>query len=654
MKRLTDTAALTVAYFAVYAGAVWLGWAFYYAPPSEVASTFWPATGIALAALLLSPPRRWPLILLLTMVAHTGVGLVVSTRAPTLGIAAAGEALVGAALLRRLIGPRIRPSKQRDLFALLGLGAVVSPAVGATLGASLFSLQLPDASFGQIWRVWWMSDALGVLFTTPLVLGIAEEKPWFRPPVTRLPETALLLLGHALVVNGIFGRDPTAAPSVLDHTYASIPVLLWAVLRFGTRTVGSVLLILALFAVAYTARGSGPFAAPGLSEFQRALNLQFFLVMTALPALVFSAAVASWRRAERATSVSEEKFHKAFQASPDPIAISTLERGKLLEVNEAFVKLLGYSREELFDGSTVELGIWRSPDLRARIMEELREHGRVRNAEMEFVRKSGEVGCALFSAELMELNGETVMVTAAKDITDRRRTERKLEESRSWLQSLAAEMAVLEERERRRLAAALHDHVVQNLALAKIRLSKATRSGPGAAGETMNEVVVLLDEAIADTRNLVFEISPPVLHDLGFEPALTWLAERIAERHGLDVRVSAEAEPDGLREPVKIVLFQAVREVLINAVKHAGATRVDVSLTRRNGAVRVEISDDGHGFDAKALASGPGTGGGFGLFSIGERLEALGGSLEVDSVPGRGTRVALGAPLPAGEGAPLG
>ncbi len=214
------------------------------------------------------------------------------------------------------------------------------------------------------------------------------------------------------------------------------------------------------------------------------------------------------------------------------------------------------------------------------------------------------------------------------------------------LRRLAAEVTLAEERERRHIAEDLHDHLGQALALIKIRLQglrgDAVFGGHGAA---LEELVALSDQAIRYTRGLTFELSPPVLYELGLGPALEWLGEDTARRHGLRVTVRDRARA-ALPDDLKVMLWKSVRELLHNVVKHAKARRVDVTLSARGGMIVVEVADDGRGFDPASARRDAGDR--FGLFAIEERLRQLGGSLELDSAPGRGTRVRLGAVIDGG------
>lgn len=217
--------------------------------------------------------------------------------------------------------------------------------------------------------------------------------------------------------------------------------------------------------------------------------------------------------------------------------------------------------------------------------------------------------------------------------------ERQVAERTASLRRLAAEVCLAEERERRRIAEDLHDHLGQALALIKIRLQGLRGDAVlGGHGGALEELVTLSDQAIRYTRGLTFELSPPILYELGLGPALEWLGEDTARRHGLRVIVRDRSRP-ALPDDLKVMLWKSARELLHNVVKHAGAGSVTVQLDARDGLVQLEVADDGVGCDpAQARRD---SGARFGLFAIEERLRQLGGGMELDAAPGRGTRVRL-------------
>jgi PAS domain S-box-containing protein len=220
-----------------------------------------------------------------------------------------------------------------------------------------------------------------------------------------------------------------------------------------------------------------------------------------------------------------------------------------------------------------------------------------------------------------------------------------LEKSRHELRKLASELVVSEERERKRVAGVLHDDIAQILAAARMRLD-LLQSTPSDQKDkqTLQEVKSFLVQSIQETRALMNDLGNPVLFDLGLKAACEALAKRLMERH--PVRISCEI-PDAYKDldpDVKTIVFQVVRELLNNIAKHSQAQNARVMIDMEDGHFRVRVTDDGVGFDSRTLGT-PADEGGFGLYSIRERLIAMNGSLKIESASGAGTAVTAFLPV---------
>ncbi|MFA6112163.1 MAG: response regulator, partial [Candidatus Latescibacterota bacterium] len=214
------------------------------------------------------------------------------------------------------------------------------------------------------------------------------------------------------------------------------------------------------------------------------------------------------------------------------------------------------------------------------------------------------------------------------------------------LAKLASELTLAEQRERRRLAQVLHDHLQQLLVGARFGLEVIARRVDEQQRAGIAQVQGLLEESILASRSLTVELSPPILHEGGLGAGLEWLVRWMKEKHGLVVELAIDKQAETDREDVKVLLFQATRELLFNIVKHAGVTHAQVTATMENGHLRVVVGDEGVGFDPEMVwgrSSQMTTG--FGLFSIRERLGLLGGRMEITSAPRQGSRVVLLAPV---------
>jgi len=240
----------------------------------------------------------------------------------------------------------------------------------------------------------------------------------------------------------------------------------------------------------------------------------------------------------------------------------------------------------------------------------------------------------------------TVLTFASKK---RKQSNERLRSYQERLRSLASELVLTEERERRRLATDLHDAIAQNLAISKIKLD-ALRSQLSSEDLTdaLDEVRELLKPAIRDARSLIFQLSPPILYALGLEAAVESLAEQVQQHHGLVTTFADDKQPKPLSEDILVLLFRAVQELLINVVKHSQTGTARITMRRDNGCVRIDVEDDGVGFDSTGIDFHIASRKGFGLFSLRERLHHLGGRLEINSKPGQGTQVTLVAPVQHG------
>jgi PAS domain S-box-containing protein len=255
----------------------------------------------------------------------------------------------------------------------------------------------------------------------------------------------------------------------------------------------------------------------------------------------------------------------------------------------------------------------------------------------------------------------TGYVGTAVDVTDRKLIEAALLESHAALQErttelerrtaqlrkLASDLTLAEQHAREQLAKTLHDGLQQLLVSAAMNLDRqAALDAPRGADELLLQAKGHLDEAINAARSLSFELFPPVLHGSGLPAALNWLADWMRHQHGLVVQVSADPLANSARKDVRTLLFESVRELLFNTVKHARVDRATIDLSRGAGdTLRITVEDRGVGFDpAKVVDEAKDGQVGWGLFSIRERLMLLGGRFEIESAPGRGTTFRLIAP----------
>jgi signal transduction histidine kinase len=210
------------------------------------------------------------------------------------------------------------------------------------------------------------------------------------------------------------------------------------------------------------------------------------------------------------------------------------------------------------------------------------------------------------------------------------------------------ELTMAEERERHLIAQDLHDDLGQVLAMAKLKLTALETADAGGLHDELKrqvkDIEEMIDQANMSVRSLSLQLSPPVLHQLGLIPALEWLSEDMQRAYGLQVRIVDDGKPKPLAEALRNTVFRVVRELLINVWKHADVDAAEVGICIDDGRLLVTVSDNGAGFDLSKPVTQSASGG-YGLFSVRERVGFMGGEMHIDSKPGRGTRVVLNLPL---------
>ena len=356
-----------------------------------------------------------------------------------------------------------------------------------------------------------------------------------------------------------------------------------------------------------------------------------------------------YAQAEEEKNELKSFWEGIFNTTVDGIIV-TDETGTITKVNQAAENMLGYSHDELTGMNTIELRPageeyeQKGLEFIARLLEE----GIIKGWERAFVRKDGSlIDVEVNTAFLKDSKGNfTGAVGSLRDISERKLAEKRLNEYQHQLRSLASQLTLAEQQERRTFATYLHDHIGQTLFVLKIKieiLSKAL-DAPHLSG-TLQEINSIIEDLIRDTRSLTFELSPPILYQLGLGAALEWLFEQMHQQYSLEIAFEDDKSLKQLDDDILVLLFRGVRELLINVAKHAQAKKVNVSTRRNDNNLYVCVKDDGIGMQIPNINLNIHEGGGFGLFSIKERLEHLGGQLTIHSQPACGSEVTLIAPL---------
>ena len=355
------------------------------------------------------------------------------------------------------------------------------------------------------------------------------------------------------------------------------------------------------------------------------------------------------KKTENALKSEKEFTETALNAQIDTFFVFDPVTKKPIRWNKTFSEIAGYSDEEIASMKAPD-DWYDKDDLKkaAASIERIYKEGRS-TVEMLLITKDGRRIPTEYTASLIkdvEGNPEYV-ISIGRDITERKKARQKLLEYQRQLKSLASELLLAEERERRRIATGVHDDIGQKLALAKLELQSIREIVPEPnVSASLGHACELVDKAMQDTRSLAFDLSNPVLYEVGFTAAVeSLLTERMIQKSGIKSEFNSKTHKLRLGQDTSIVLFQSVRELLTNVVKHANANKVKVCIDKLDHRVQVIVEDDGTGFELSALKSPDKEKSGFGLFNVKERLEYLGGSFDIKSKLGRGTRVTMAVPL---------
>ncbi|MDI9433768.1 MAG: MASE3 domain-containing protein [Planctomycetota bacterium] len=354
-------------------------------------------------------------------------------------------------------------------------------------------------------------------------------------------------------------------------------------------------------------------------------------------------------RIEQELAAQSKTLEAFFHHSITPLVILD-RRFNFIRVNQAYADSCGRAISEFKGHNHFEL--YPDPDLQQIFEEAVRTKTTYQALAKPFrFEDHPEWGVTYWDwtlVPMLEADGEVEsLVFSLKDVTDAKRAEEKILADQGQLRALTAQLLRVEDQERRAIAMELHDSVGQILAFIKIEIGELRRAElPADLAQIVHHIREQVNEAIQQTRTLTFEISPPELYTLGLESALEELTQRFGHERQIECTLHDTDDPKPLSDQMKTLLYRSVRELLVNAAKHANARIVGVTVDRIDDEIQITVEDDGIGFNTSDLEDrSPHRTEGFGLFSIRERLTHMGGTMYIQSTRTQGTKVVLRAPL---------
>jgi PAS domain S-box-containing protein len=337
---------------------------------------------------------------------------------------------------------------------------------------------------------------------------------------------------------------------------------------------------------------------------------------------------------------ARDLFSRLFHANPIPTALTRLNDGLFIDVNDTFLRYYGLEREAVIGHTSAELNLPLAPNIRPGLVARVQKEGIIPNVQLEIDHPSGEKRTILASFQRIQLEGSDALISTSNDITARAHAEQQV-------RILASNLTAADQTERHRISRMLHDDLQQYIFAVKMQLTFLGEAVEKNDFEGLKLDLKQLDEwltqAITTTRQLSIDLSPPILHGEGLAEALIWLASQMKEQYGLEVSVHTNGVNPGFEEDVRVLIFQSLRELLFNVVKHSGTLKASLTFEQSDGTARIIVSDDGKGFDSEALMGDRKTA--HGLSRMRDRLFLLGSTLKVKSEPNKGTHITIEAPV---------
>jgi len=361
--------------------------------------------------------------------------------------------------------------------------------------------------------------------------------------------------------------------------------------------------------------------------------------------LVISRDVTERIRQQDLLREKEQEFRTLAENSPDNIARYDTQC-RVSYLNPSFCRALGLT-ESPVGKSASEIHQQQTEYLKkiAQVLESgeeaeinltrLNAVERERYYHVRFVAERGPDG---------EIRG---VLAIGRDITENKRVEQELYEKQQRLNDLALELALSEQRERRRIASDLHDHLGQDLVLTKIKIGSLDKTELAEKQKNLlGDIRRLTESSIDRVRSMTKQLCPPVLESAGLEAALKWLARQIENDYDLQIAFFDDHDNKPVPWEFQLELYNSVRELLINIAKHAGTATVCLSIGREADRLVIKVEDDGFGFDVDTVQGNPAIDG-FGLYTINHRITHMNGSFKIQSSPGSGTQITIKIPLEA-------
>jgi PAS domain S-box-containing protein len=500
-------------------------------------------------------------------------------------------------------------------------------------GLARWTIHYPAEASALLRAVEVLLISLTMFFMVRGSFDLLPSKPWQQRSVVTV--TAAILFAYGIVTITV-GMPLAMGYLLFAMALAFVGVCMWrCYLRmrivgyaFAAATVVCQLIVVAIYLLARP------------QEIADSIVLPLYNIP-----LMLSIVVIAYQRQKSKLVENERTLNKIFETAPTPIVIVHPPTGEIERANSVAFAMLGVAPDAAMGTTTLEHGLVPDTAMRQAIYAELAQGRRVEGRETTMLRAGRELRTVAINADRIALDSGDRYIYSFYDLTELRRAEDQLRASAEETRQLYMRLAHVEDDERRALHAELHDQIGANLAALRIELDVASTLLSRSEGDKAQSHLTSAGEVAAETtvmaRDLMAALRPPALDDYGLVAALRTLAESQTARLNLPITVVGNELGSRPERIVENSLFRIVQEAVMNAARHASASRVTIDVKQHDGRLMLTIEDDGVGFDPQAPMVEPDH---WGLRNMRERAHAIGGTLEVITAPGRGTRVVAEVP----------
>jgi PAS domain S-box-containing protein len=335
---------------------------------------------------------------------------------------------------------------------------------------------------------------------------------------------------------------------------------------------------------------------------------------------------------------------------PIGLALNRFNEGTATYMNKKFLEIYGWPEQELTDIGQFFERVYPDPVYREEISSQILKDiesgdpGRMHWENVLITQKSGET--RVINASNIPLIEQNTMVSTVQDVTERNQALKEIRTYRDALKQLTTEITLLEEKQRREIAANIHDHLSQSLVLSNMQIStlqKKTKDEKLLEG--LQHIEKHIAEALEFSRKITYDLSPPILYEMGIAATIQLMVQKIQDESDIQIDFRSEVNDIELPEQTLALLYRAVKEIIFNALKHADAGKLKVHFRSADKGLDIQISDNGKGFDINQVEAPRTVQKGYGLFAVRERVQNLGGDLAIVSAIGSGTEVRIRVPV---------